>query len=80
MSDQAAAETMEAFYRCMLEEGLSPSRALREAKLGVRRGQTSDGAAREDRGVPAGESAGPTAVEPGHPFYWAPFIHIGLAR
>jgi hypothetical protein len=53
--------------------GLPPSQALREAKLAIRRSRSTRGIA-----VSAGASDG--ANESGHPYYWAPFIHIGLPR
>ncbi|HKB15226.1 MAG TPA: CHAT domain-containing protein, partial [Planctomycetota bacterium] len=69
--DEAAAQTMEEFYRGAMRRGLPPGRALREAKLSVRRGA-------ELR--PVGESRGSDSLESGHPFFWAPFIYIGLPR
>ncbi|HET6201278.1 MAG TPA: CHAT domain-containing tetratricopeptide repeat protein [Planctomycetota bacterium] len=71
VEERTAVETMEAFYRRALEEGLSPSRALREAKLAVRRSGDKRG---------AWSDAGPGAAESGHPFFWAPFVYIGSLR
>ena len=70
---------MEAFYHNWFEEGQAPAHALREAKLALRRGEIELGSAR-GVGVVTGGKAVPAAVESGHPFYWAPFIHIGLGR
>ena len=70
VADWAGAETMEKVYAGAIGEDLPPSRALREAKLALRRGGPS-------RGV-AGVVGAP--VETGHPFFWAPFVHIGLPR
>jgi CHAT domain-containing protein/tetratricopeptide (TPR) repeat protein len=65
VEDEATAETMEGFYRRYLKEGMAPARALREAKLSLRKGVLSSSDARE-----RGESV--------HPYFWAPFIYIGL--
>ncbi|MGH7150186.1 MAG: CHAT domain-containing protein [Planctomycetota bacterium] len=74
VADWAAAETMEGFYRGLLSADLPPGRALREAKLAVRR-------SKEMRGVSGVRPAGSaTTVESGHPFFWAPFIYVGLPR
>ncbi|MCI0589665.1 MAG: CHAT domain-containing protein [Planctomycetes bacterium] len=72
VSDWAAAETMGEFYRGALKRGLPPSQALREAKLSLRR---SKGV----RGV-AGLKPAEASFDPGHPYFWAPFICIGLPR
>jgi hypothetical protein len=47
--------------------------------VALRRGEIELG---PGRGVAVvGESVRPpAATEPGHPYFWAPFIHIGLAR
>ena len=71
VEERTAVETMQAFYRRALVEGLPPSRALREAKLAVRRSATK-------RGVWGEEGAG--AVDSAHPFFWAPFVYIGSPR
>jgi len=73
VADWAAADTMKALYQGALSEGLSPSQALREAKLAIRRSQST-------RGVSVSDGSSGGAVESGHPFFWAPFIHIGLPR
>jgi len=75
--DWAAAKTMSAFYRDapLLEGTGSLPSALREAKRTVRRSA-------EIRGVrirPGDEVRSPFA-ESGHPFFWAPFIYIGLPQ
>ncbi|HET6202632.1 MAG TPA: CHAT domain-containing tetratricopeptide repeat protein [Planctomycetota bacterium] len=73
VADWAAAQTMEAFYR-ELDRPRSPADALREAKLALRR---STGV----RGVLGlAEAGGGPAIEPGHPYFWAPFIHVGRPR
>ena len=57
--------------------GVSASRVdLRRAKLALRRGEVELGTL---RGIGVGADAPPpSALEPGHPFYWAPFLHVGL--
>ena len=75
VSDWAAAETMEGFYRGALKRGLPPSQALREAKLAVRRSRATRGVA----GVASGTGA-PASFDSNHPFFWAPFIYMGLPR
>jgi CHAT domain-containing protein len=79
VSDQAAAETMERFYRPALEPGAVPAEALRQAKLAIRRpgAAAPAGPARAIAGLSGGGGGG---IEPGHPFLWAPFIYIGLGR
>jgi CHAT domain-containing protein len=77
VDDRAAARTMEGFYRAWLEQGLPPARALRAAKLALRRGELELGPA---RGVALEGSRARTALDAGHPFLWAPFVHVGLAR
>lgn len=72
VADWAAAETMQGFYAGALERGLPPADALREAKLDLRRSRALRGL-----GLEAAPQAG---IEAGHPFFWAPFIHIGLPR
>jgi CHAT domain-containing protein len=71
VDDVAAAETMGEFYRGALKRGLPPSQALWEAKRSMR-------GSKRVRGV-AGLTGGPRAsVDAGHPYFWAPFIYIGL--
>jgi CHAT domain-containing protein len=43
VEDRTASETMEEFYRRSLRGGLSPGRALRQAKLAVRRSKAMRG-------------------------------------
>ncbi|HKB16954.1 MAG TPA: CHAT domain-containing protein, partial [Planctomycetota bacterium] len=74
VEDEAAAGTMRSFYRGMLREGLGPAPALRHAKLSVRGSKE----VRDLRGV--GGVKTPVQVERGHPFFWAPFIYVGLPR
>ncbi|HKB17020.1 MAG TPA: CHAT domain-containing protein, partial [Planctomycetota bacterium] len=77
VGDEEAAGTMAAFYRGVLKEELDPARALREAKRAIR----GRGGRREVRGVGLGPvESRPADVEAGHPFCWAPFIHVGLPR
>ena len=73
VADWAAADTMKALYEGAVGEGLSSSQALREAKLAIRRSTSTRGVA-----VSGGSTGG--ATESAHPFFWAPFIHIGLPR
>jgi CHAT domain-containing protein len=75
VGDWAAAETMQGFYEGALERGLPPARALREAKLALRRSMAVRGVGVVSPGV-----AAPPMLECGHPFFWAPFIHVGLGR
>ena len=71
VSDWAAAETMRPFYREALRPGgLSPSDALRQAKLGLRNSGRV-------RGVGVQEGAQGSTAESGHPFFWAPFVLAG---
>ncbi|MBI3848610.1 MAG: CHAT domain-containing protein [Planctomycetes bacterium] len=65
VEDAVAAQTMEEFYRGVIERHGVPARALREAKLAIRGGHM------------AGLSR---FVDYSHPFYWAPFIYIGAPR
>ena len=78
VDDRAAARTMEDFYRGWLIEGHAPARALREAKLALRRGNLDLSPAR-GVGVDGSEQPSPK-LKAGHPFFWAPFIHVGLGR
>jgi len=68
--DWVASDTMRSFYAQVLNEGRTAAEALHRAKLAIRRGQTS-------RGVRPGDTG---ASDEGNPFYWAPFIHVGLPR
>ena len=80
VADWAAAETMTTLYEKRLQEGLPTAQALREAKLSLRRfegPQTPRGmalVAKQEKQARRAE------VKAGHPFYWAPFIYIGLAE
>ncbi|HET6203581.1 MAG TPA: CHAT domain-containing tetratricopeptide repeat protein [Planctomycetota bacterium] len=73
VEDRAGAETMSAFYRSW-DGRRGASRALREAKLAVRRWKELPG------GGGAGAEGAPATQVPGHPFLWAPFIYVGLPR
>lgn len=77
VDDRATADTMQHFYSHWLLEGLPPDRALRQAKLGMRAVEIRDGAA---RGIGLARERSREDDGLGHPFLWAPFIHIGLAR
>jgi hypothetical protein len=72
VDDAKAARTMEAFARFHVGEGAPASEALRRAKLEVRRTTGT-------RGVGL-LGASPTALEAGHPYFWAPFIFVGPGR
>lgn len=73
VSDTAAVRTMQRFYEALLRDGLPPSQALRAARRELRRAAIPPGAA---RGVGSTRPA-PVAIPAGHPFVWAPFIHVG---
>lgn len=75
VDDQAASRTMADFYVRWLGEGAQPPEALRLAKRSLRLGEAEPGTL---RGVKR-RSGSKKIVDAGHPFYWAPFIHIGLA-
>ena len=66
--DDEALETMRTFYRGLLDEGLEPAEALRRAKRAMRTATVL-------RGEPVGGAPG--ASDPGHPYFWAPFVHVG---
>jgi CHAT domain-containing protein/tetratricopeptide (TPR) repeat protein len=70
--EDAAASLMQDFYRAAIKRGRAPARALREAKLALRRKET-------DRGVKSTvtQRESPPAFDFGHPYFWAPFIYIG---
>jgi CHAT domain-containing protein len=71
VEDTAAAETMTGFYSKFLHDGLPPERALHEAKLALRRGHGT-------RGVSLGHGSQTGTAPSSHPFFWAPFIYLGL--
>jgi CHAT domain-containing protein len=75
VDDRATAELMESLYRRALGQDPSLPQALREAKLEVRR-------KKEVRGIKAKTAGGETTspFELGHPYFWAPFIYVGLPR
>jgi CHAT domain-containing protein/Tfp pilus assembly protein PilF len=71
VSDLAGAETMKGFYEQALR-GVSVGESLRRAKLELRR-------LKGTRGV-GGIVGGNPDAELAHPFFWAPFIYVGLPR
>jgi len=77
VDDLAAGRTMADFYASWLREGHAPAHALRAAKLALRRSEVGLG---PERGVSLEAQAlnRSLAADPGHPFYWAPFVHVGL--
>jgi CHAT domain-containing protein len=77
--DASAAGTMEASYRGALLRGLTPSTALREGKAKVRGAREMRAIGRGIKGV-VREGGSSGRLESGHPFFWAPFIYIGLPR
>lgn len=76
VEDRAAALTMATFYAGWLEGNLPPAAALREAKLALRRNRVEPDRNRSRPISPVPGRGMPTSA--GHPYYWAPFIHIGL--
>ncbi|MGH7150044.1 MAG: CHAT domain-containing protein, partial [Planctomycetota bacterium] len=80
VEDRAGATTMSAFYRRWSGSG-GASRALLEAKRALRHSKELPGggpAAEGIRGVRG--LTGPGGVDPAYPYFWAPFIYIGLPR
>jgi CHAT domain-containing protein/Tfp pilus assembly protein PilF len=75
VSDRAAAETMRGFYQRAIAGKLSPAEALRQAKLALRGAKVA--APAKGKSPP---KARPGERDAGHPFHWAPFIHVGLPR
>ncbi len=71
VADAESAELMVGFYRQAFQAGQSPSRALLAAKRAMRRSKRTRGLSGVARVV-----GGPDGIE-AHPFFWAPFIHIG---
>jgi tetratricopeptide (TPR) repeat protein len=73
VADWAAADTMKEMYAGALRRNLRPSAALREAKLAIRRSTAMR------RGISiGGQDGGGGMAESGHPFFWAPFVYVGL--
>lgn len=70
VSDEATADVMAAFYAEALERGLPVSEALAMARRALRDGSHRRGVALDSGGAPM-----PQGFR--HPYYWAPFIHIG---
>lgn len=80
VADWATSETMSSLYSGMIRRGVPPARALRDAKLELRRSRAL---------VPRGDTLsigrtrstdGADSVESAHPFFWAPFVYTGLPR
>jgi CHAT domain-containing protein/Tfp pilus assembly protein PilF len=89
VEDQSTSTLMREFYR-LREEKLTKAEALRQAKLGLLRGDKIQGAHLKvaKRGVeldsatrPLADNAPAFQVDPSrpfaHPYYWAPFILMG---
>ena len=81
VSDRETGATMSALYERHMTDGLPLWEALRAAKLSLRRG-TLELSADDTRRNLRGDSVyvDPRRVEnvtTGHPYYWAPFIHVG---
>lgn len=76
VGDEDAEELMEQFYRAHLKESHSRPEALR---MGRRELRSRSGT----RGTAAWPNLGPrnsTELLAGHPYFWAPFIHIGALK
>ena len=73
VADWAAADTMKTFYEGALAPAVTPSQALRSAKLAIRHSTST-------RGIGVGGGGAETAgtAESGHPFFWGPFVYVGL--
>ncbi len=69
VEDAEASSTMRRFYAAMLVGGDPPAVALRRAKAAMRREGPRAGRplTKEDL----------SALDSGHPYYWAPFVHTG---
>jgi CHAT domain-containing protein len=85
VDDRETAETMTAFYARYLPGDLPASASLRAARLATRHGQSAPGAylgtgrgKRVDVARPPRPESRPELA--GHPYFWAPFIYIGLPR
>ncbi len=87
VDDVETAYTMRGFYEGLLRDELTPSDALRRARLAVRHAQDAP-----DRFLATGRRRGDLlpgsakALEAeakrkqvGHPFFWAPFVYVGRA-
>lgn len=77
LSDAAAPALIGEFYRGYITDGRAPAMALLLAKRAVRRGtDPSPGGEAPLRGVRA-VGGSPRTTPIGHPFLWAPLIHVG---
>ncbi|MFG0316504.1 MAG: CHAT domain-containing protein [Planctomycetota bacterium JB042] len=74
VSDAAAVRTMRRFYEALLGEDAPPDRALHAARQALRRTAVEDAGG---RGVGGVRAAARREAPVGHPFVWAPFVHIG---
>jgi CHAT domain-containing protein/tetratricopeptide (TPR) repeat protein len=81
VNDSSTSRLMSDFYARWVKHPVAgKAEALRQAQLGLLRGDTAESPKSEsDHGFPAGQQATSTAHEAGysHPFYWAPFVLIG---
>jgi CHAT domain-containing protein/tetratricopeptide (TPR) repeat protein len=76
VSDVETARTMQHFYEGWMADGQRLPEALRSAKLALRHGAPAGTPALRGgllRQAPRRRSADTS----GHPYYWAPFVHIG---
>ncbi len=86
VDDHETEETMQAFYRGYLQEGRPAAAALREARLAVRRAPGGEGAFRVTGrggllpGTSRAQADSPARELAGHPYFWAPFVFVGLPR
>jgi CHAT domain-containing protein/tetratricopeptide (TPR) repeat protein len=71
VEDEKAADLMISFYRRHLDRHEPPARALRQAKLDLRRSRSA-------RGSPIGEKDEREQIYvASNPYFWAPFVYIG---
>jgi CHAT domain-containing protein len=88
VDDRETEQTMGAFYAGLHGDGLSPVAALRRARLAMRHAPAQPGAfAGTGRGKllpgvtpPSRPTDAAARHLAGHPYFWAPFVPIGLPR
>lgn len=84
VSDREAMLTMQRFYESHLGGKLTPGRALRAAKLALRRredpGPLASLLASRERGLGLTARSELREDTTAHPYYWAPFVLIGALR